>query len=193
MNVQVTVEGISPLLMNRFYENEVMLPPGGGTAVRKPQQLTPREQAALKAYRGDDGQLYIPGTNFYAAIMEAGRSIKVGKRQITTAKTSILPAGVFLLDIVCPLGTDHFEVDQRSVVNPSTSGRVMCYRPRLDQWSTKFTLEIDTAEFHPNTVRELVDRAGKAIGIGDFRPQRKGPFGRFVVTSWVELTAAKVA
>jgi hypothetical protein len=32
--------------------------------------------------------------------------------------------------------------------------------------------------------REIVDKAGKAIGLGDFRPDNKGPFGRFVVTRW---------
>jgi len=29
-----------------------------------------------------------------------------------------------------------------------------------------------------------VDAAGKRIGLGDFRPDCKGPFGRFVVTKW---------
>lgn len=33
--------------------------------------------------------------------------------------------------------------------------------------------------------REIVDAAGKRIGLGDFRPACKGPFGKFVVTSWV--------
>lgn len=32
--------------------------------------------------------------------------------------------------------------------------------------------------------REIVDAAGKRIGLGDFRPACKGPFGKFTVTSW---------
>jgi hypothetical protein len=36
----------------------------------------------------------------------------------------------------------------------------------------------------PKLFREIVDAAGKRIGLGDFRPATKGPFGKFVVTSW---------
>ena len=32
--------------------------------------------------------------------------------------------------------------------------------------------------------RELFDIAGSKIGRGDFRPDRRGPFGRFTVTMW---------
>jgi hypothetical protein len=34
--------------------------------------------------------------------------------------------------------------------------------------------------------RDIVDSAGRRIGLGDFRPDRKGPFGKFVVVSWKE-------
>jgi hypothetical protein len=34
--------------------------------------------------------------------------------------------------------------------------------------------------------RKLVDDAGKRIGLGDFRPDRKGPFGKFVVSNWAK-------
>jgi hypothetical protein len=30
----------------------------------------------------------------------------------------------------------------------------------------------------------MIDAAGKRIGLGDFRPSCKGPFGKFVVIHW---------
>lgn len=60
----------------------------------------------------------------------------------------------------------------------------MCHRPRLDEWSTAFTLDVDGDMFSEKLVRLLVDDAGKKCGLGDYRPNRKGPFGKFVVTSW---------
>jgi hypothetical protein len=33
-------------------------------------------------------------------------------------------------------------------------------------------------------MREIVDAAGKRVGLGDFRPACKGPFGKFVVVQW---------
>ena len=35
-------------------------------------------------------------------------------------------------------------------------------------------------------LREILDAAGKRIGLGDFRPSCKGPFGKFVITNWKE-------
>ena len=62
----------------------------------------------------------------------------------------------------------------------------MCYRPTFEQWEVNFSIDLDTAEAKPATARELVDRAGRAIGIGVMRPSRKGPYGQFKVVHWVE-------
>ena len=184
MKIEVTIEGISPLLMNRFTEaNEVQV--SGGTAVTfKGDRGTPRDQAAPKCYSDKDGMLYVPGPNIFAAIIAAGTFHKAGKSKLTTMKSSLIPAGLLVDDLVCPLGTKDWEVDSRSVVIPSTGGRVMCHRPRVDRWSCKFTLDVDTAMFAPSLVRAVIDDAGKKIGLGDYRPARKGPFGRFVVKQW---------
>ena len=195
MRVKVEIAGVTGLLMNRFGEDAEAAVGSGTRPTFSGDKGTPRDQASKKAYADQDGQLYIPGANIFASIINAGIFHKVGKKQLTTAKTSLIPAGCIVEDLICPLGTDKWEVDSRSVVNPSTSGRMMCHRPRLDQWSLSFTLNIDTTVFDPKLIRAVVDDAGKKIGLGDFRPQRKGPFGRFVVTKWQEIkeTAAEAA
>jgi hypothetical protein len=81
---------------------------------------------------------------------------------------------------------DTWEIDSRGVVVPSTGGRIVCHRPRLDDWCLEFTLILDTAMFSSKFVRLLVDDGGSKVGLGDFRPSRKGIFGRFVVTNWRE-------
>ena len=54
----------------------------------------------------------------------------------------------------------------------------------MDRWSINGTIDVDDKMFAPSIVRSLVDDAGSKIGVGDFRPSRKGPFGRFKVTLW---------
>ena len=39
-------------------------------------------------------------------------------------------------------------------------------------------------------LRTIVDDAGSKIGLGDFRPDCKGPFGKFKVTTWANGEAA---
>lgn len=200
MKIEVTISSVTPILMNRFTEaNEVQV--SGGTSVSlRGDKGTPREQAEPKRYADTEGRLYIPGPNIFAAIIAAGVFHKAGKRQLTTQKTSLIPAGIMVDDIVCSL-TDAsgepltaWEVDSRSVVIPSTGGRIMAHRPRVDAWQTTFVLDVDSTMFSPNLVRTLVDDAGKKIGLGDYRPARKGPFGRFVVSRWetveIDLKAA---
>jgi len=186
MHIQITIQGVSPLLMNKFTEQQQNKGPVGDKG-------TPRQQAEKKAYADDKGNLYIPGPNVFAAIISAGRFHKAGKSKVTTNKSSLVPAGITLHEIVLPLNTKHFEVDSRSVVIPSTGGRLMAHRPRLDSWSLTFTVELDADMFSADFVRRLVDDAGKKVGLGDYRPERKGPFGRFVVTKWKVIPEAKAA
>lgn len=185
--VKVQIAGITPLLMNRFNEESEIKVSSGVSAVSISGRGTPREQATKKTYSDDTGNLYIPGPNVFSCLIQAGTFHKVGKSKITTLKSSLIPAGISLPDVVCPLNTKEFEVDSRSVVIPSTGGRIMCHRPRVDEWKLSFRLEVDTEMFDLKTVRLLMDDAGKKVGLGDFRPARKGPFGRFSVVEWKEV------
>lgn len=197
--VKVTIEGTTPLLMNRFTDEAAAKVSGGTSTVMAGGKGTPREQASKKVYEDEQGILHIPGTNVFRAIIDAGTFHKAGKSKITTQKSSLVPAAMALIELTCPLakpkgGAPAWEVDSRSVVIPSTGGRIMCHRPRVDEWRLSFTLEVDTGMFSLPLVRQLVDDAGKRIGLGDFRPARKGPFGRFVVVEWsVEKEAKRAA
>ncbi len=190
--IRVRIQGVTPLLMNRFTEESEVKVSGGTSAVQIGDKGTPRAQAEKKAYKDDDGNLYVPGPNIFSCIIQAGTFHKVGKSKVTTSKSSLIPAGIAVEEIICPLHTTDFEVDSRSVVIPSTGGRIMCHRPRLDAWEVEFTLSVDTDMFAPNFVRQLLDDAGKKVGLGDYRPSRKGPFGRFVVVGW-EILAERMA
>lgn len=188
MRIRATIKGMSPLLMHRFGEDaEVSL--GSGTRVSiRANGATPREIAAKKCYKDADGNLHIPGSNILACIVGVGSYHKSGRVKLTTQKSSLIPAGITVEDLICSLGTKDFEVDSRSVVIPATGGRVMEHRPRLDEWQISFTLDVDEEMFSERTVRLLLTDAGRKIGLGDYRPQRKGPFGRFTVTGWEILS-----
>jgi len=188
--IKVTIEGTTPLLMNRFTDESAIKVSGGVSKVQLGDKGTPREQAEKKLYADEDGVLNMPGPNLFRSIIDAGTFHKAGKSKITTQKSSLVPAGMSMLDMACvitsPDGSPaQWEVDSRSVVVPSTGGRIMAHRPRIDRWRLSFTLEVDTGMFSPAVVRMLVDDAGKRIGLGDYRPARKGPFGKFVVVEWV--------
>ena len=74
---------------------------------------------------------------------------------------------------------------------PATKGRIMRHRPRLNQWAMEFALEIDEDMINSQTVHQLLSEGGSKIGLGDFRPDKGGPFGRFLVVNWAVLAEAK--
>jgi hypothetical protein len=199
MQISVKIRGVTALLMNRFTEASEVSVSGGTSTTLRGDRGMPREQAALKRYCDEDGRLFIPGPNIFSAIVQAGAFHKAGKSKLTTMKSSLVPAGLSVSDLICPLLDDAgkplkaWEVDSRSVVIPSTGGRIMCHRPRIDHWFCQINVEIDESVFAPKLIRALFDDAGKKIGLGDYRPARKGPFGRFVVDQWREELAALAA
>jgi len=186
MKILATIEGVTPLLMNRFTdEAEIATTSGHSPAFQGNGRGTPREQATRTAYRDPTtGELYVPGPNLFAALVEAGRFHKVGRVKVTTQKSSLVPAGLVVTDLMVPLATKEFEVDSRRVRIPATGGCIMRHRARVDTWKATFTLDVDETVFSSQFVRVLLDDCGKKVGLGDFRPSTRGPFGRFVVSGW---------
>lgn len=193
MIIEVTARGLTPLLMNRMSDDTLE---NLRTKTKAPKTkaigttLTPRADAERKLYLAEDGP-YVPGVNLMACLIEAGKSIRLdGKRQISTAKSTILPGLMTLLSTSMPLkvpGTDKaavWEADVRAGRNPNGGEAVALCRPRFDEWEISFSIDIDEEEIGENTIRELFDKAGRRCGLGDFRPQRKGVFGQFVVECW---------
>ena len=78
-------------------------------------------------------------------------------------------------------------VDARPVTIPATKGRVMRYRPRFNEWGAKFNVLVNDDILDVDTVHQLLNEAGLTIGIGDFRPEKRGPFGTFRVTKFEEV------
>lgn len=195
--VNCTIEGVSPLLLNRFTDEAAMQASGEGGkgSFARGDKGTPREQAEKKLYLAADGAtLVIPQPNMFRCMIDAGTFFKAGKSKVTTQKSSLIPACVAIPSVEIPIEhIDPWEVDTRAVRIPSTGGRILCHRPSFHDWRLSFEIELDTEIFDLKMLRAIVDAAGKRIGLGDFRPACKGPFGRFVVVAWaVESQQEKV-
>lgn len=177
MIIKITIKGVTPLIMCKFDERQL-------SPKKKDKNKTPEEMAEGFAYRNKEGELIIPGVCIFTAIIEAGKFSKRGKSRVTTLKSSLIPAGISILEEECLLGTKEYEVDARSAVVPATGGRIMVYRPKLENWETSFTLEVDELEFSEGEVRTFVKDTGTKCGLLAYRPSRKGWYGRFEISKW---------
>ena len=195
MEVDIRITGITPLICNRFYDEAAMT---SSQSVRSSAAArdrgTPQEMAEKKLYMGLNGKPMIPQPNLLRCLIDGGAFFKVGKSQVTTSTKSML-FGAFDIP-VAEIEITHeqpWTVDTRAVVLPSTKGRILAHRPMFNDWSLEFTAEIDTTIVSEKLMREIIDAAGNRIGLGDFRPAKKGPYCRFRVDAWNIVSVPKAA
>lgn len=66
--------------------------------------------------------------------------------------------------------------------------RIMRTRAKFDDWSCVFTLDVDPDMIDDNLIRDWIQLGGRQIGLGDWRPDKSGIYGRFVMEKIDETT-----
>ena len=129
-----------------------------------------------------DNQYFIPADHFRISMIEAGKMVK-GKVGGATKSMSNVVAAMFNItpfQIPLPKWTSF---DKRSAVNRNIKGRVIVIRPQWNTWAVEFNLLVDEDSITTEMIEKIITYSGKYIGIGSYRPQNKGPFGRYKLDS----------
>lgn len=182
--VDVEIRGCTPLLIHRFAESAEQAKPSRRQMVKA---VDPREEAARNAYIAPDGTFFFSAFSIPNAMSAAGSNHKMrGSRKTLRF---VVPGAVRVdTDTITILNGDgpakDFEVDSRPVTIPATKGRIMRHRPRFNNWGAKFSLHINEDLLDQETAHILLNEAGATVGIGDFRTEKRGPFGAFRVTGF---------
>lgn len=180
--ITINVEGTSPLLLH----NPAGMGGGNtGLSAKGKNIPTPEAEAEAGAYRlpakKGDGQLCIPSFAFRGAMLSAAKGRKMGKDFATT----LVKGSVFVTAEFTPLTTPdgdplhEYVIDARRA-RVGTAGITRC-RPKLEKWAAAVEFEVDQDFLAEENCRELLAIGGRTVGVGDFRPEKSGPFGRFTV------------
>jgi len=170
----VEVKGVSPLLMNRFIPEQIV-----ETRVRRGNAKDVSVEDKL--YLTQDGKPYVPSAYIRNALIEAGKAVQIrGKRKATYSKllgsTLIVQPDVILIN-----STSGWKPFTTTAVNPATKGRVTVTRPMFEDWRLEFEVVIPD-DIIEEDFAKIFDEAGRYVGIGDWRPAKKGMYGKFIVT-----------
>ena len=64
------------------------------------------------------------------------------------------------------------------------SGRILRTRAKFDlPWSCAFEVDADDELVDESKLRQWLDIGGRRIGLGDWRPEKSGEYGRFKLVS----------
>lgn len=175
--IEVEIRGETPYLMHAFSMEK---------AEEKEKKKIGREdyESEIKEalYTLPDGTIYVPSTQIHGTLIEAGKKFQIpGQRKATFSR--IIGGLVIISPDAIRMEPQKYSVDKRAVVVPATKGRVVRYRPKFTDWSLKFQIHnLEPEQVQSTVLKKILDYAGSYVGIGDFRPSKKGPFGRFIVS-----------
>jgi hypothetical protein len=170
--VKVSIEGICPLKMDRFVEEN--------NSKTKEEYKAAAEN---KCYRTEKGELAIPSNAIKAVIRAA--SSELGKKMEGKKNRQMIAAGVFPKETMISLGkTKHDGICEDLVTRPGTGDkvtRVITYRPIIKEWEASFELNLIGVE--ASFVKQALELGGLKYGLLGHRPE----FGRFMVTKFKEV------
>lgn len=181
-----TIIGTTPLLMH----STKGMSRQGESAQKMSAKKVPSaaEEAENNCYRDEEGDLYVPAIFFRQAAVTAGKGRKFGKNYATT----LLKGGLMDPDRRAKLSDPStgeilhsYGIDERPVV--VSKARVLRARPRFESWGADILLDYDEETLNPDMIADVLSVAGVRVGVGDYRPERGGWFGRFRVESYNEV------
>lgn len=187
--INVTIKSVCPMLM---HSDRTANPLNEWTkklkAVTSKRKKTDDDHAEISSlefqasmYYEENKGYYIPAANIEACLLNSAKHFKLG----TMIKQSlIVPEDA---DFIFPdknktpdklYNMDGY-VDMRTVkVGTSKTIRT---RPIFTEWECSFTAFLDTDKLNVEEFENIVNNAGKYVGLGDYRPR----YGRFEITKFI--------
>lgn len=182
--VSVSLVGATPLMFNKQSEKPLS------------RDLDAKKVAESKMHRDAKGRPCIPKLLLMRSLIGAGRYVTYHKmRNFTSGKepnlSTIVTSCIDIREDLCLISPGKWEIDQQPFnahngdkVSRPTEGAI---RPRFPSgWRVSFTLDYDTSDEHitEEKIRKLVETAGKKIGLGSYRVENTGWYGKFIVAEW---------
>lgn len=175
---RVTLTGVSPMSQSKHYE----IPKLNKETADAYEKRTWREKLH---YDPNTEEVFIPPMAFKNCLSEAAKFLNKkipGKGKSTYTKH--FDSGVLVMDPM-PLGMKKSEVKDEWLFLPipgNSGGRVMKCFPLIDTgWTGTVDFHILDETVTEEIFKEVLEEAGKFIGLGRFRPKNRGYYGRFEI------------
>jgi hypothetical protein len=184
----VPILGTSPLIVHKFSEKSKRQMLDNMRGVKTPKQpKDPDAEYEAAAYKLDDGQFGFPSIALKSATVSAARFFDKSVTMVGLRQT-IFIRGEFskvenqdMLRITNPDGSPASPVMREDVVRVGQGGTDLRYRPMFTEWATVAEVTYVRSMLTRDSVLSLIEAGGLGVGIGEWRPEKKGDMGTFVI------------
>lgn len=187
----VKIEGVTPLLMNRFGEkamSDMEAAQTGAAKLKKEPRDPDRDfREALHVISGDrfgplENIVYgFPATAMAKAIVSAGQRFA---DEVGTKLRGAFSIPVELIQIDAMPPTRRTDYVRLSGINRTAS---LAYRPQFFPWSMEVPVKFNEGYITLDQLLNLVRLAGFSVGIGCWRTENKGTMGQFVIKGYADV------
>jgi hypothetical protein len=203
--LKVEIEGITNLLMNKFSDKarEAIRTKQTKKAKKGQEARIPlleflysihymhsvnidalwEEMESDNVQIGDDVTKYFegtmigfPATGFTKSMVNAIRNISGMNMKTGIQIFRVMPEHISNL---VKINYDKIFIREDIGIIPATSGATLIYRPEFTGWSATLSICIDDSNISPEQTCNLLETAGFAVGVGDWRPVKSGNNGMF--------------
>lgn len=193
MRYRIRIKGIRPLIMH----NGV-----AGLDTRSPANLEKAEitrkrasnrtesddarlrelECQISLYLDADGAPTLPEGVIRAVIERSARKLKQG----TQVREGMIVEQVEEFSYDRSMGTTAEALAKTAQFTTGVGvqrNRVLRTRAKFDEWGVTFIVEADDELVDQSQLETWLDIAGRRIGVGDWRPEKSGVYGRFETES----------
>jgi hypothetical protein len=178
-SLRVPIVGTAPLLVHKFSEKakRQMLDNMQGRKTPK-MAKDPKAEYEAAFYRTKDGAYGFPAIAFKAATVSASRFY--GKSvTMTSLRQCVFVSGEPGDDGQQVVRIEGEPTMREDVVRVGMGGTDLRYRPQFLEWSTWLEVTYVTSMLTRDSLLSLIDAGGLGVGVGEWRPEKKGDFGTY--------------
>jgi hypothetical protein len=183
VTVQIELIGVTPLSFGKHHDEPYLS--------NEKELAYEKRTYSEKLHFADTGELFVPAMmakkSLDAAVKRTGEKVR-GRGNTTYGKFfegGCIPDGNFPLTWMGePILKNNVKGEKLFVPSDGIAGsgkRVTKYFPLIPEWEVTGTFAILDNLIDPDTFKRMLKHAGTFIGLGRWRPQKGGLYGRFVV------------
>jgi len=177
--VKIPIIGISPLIVHNFSEKiqkEMEAKQQGKSKASKHDIRKPKQEVEAAKHISSEGWEGFPAGGFKKCLVRGAKAIGLVMKDVQ--------ASVFIepdcpkTNLVKIIGKSRMRTDMVRIGMGSADIR---YRPEYPEWEAVLTISFNEGLVSLEQVFQMIYAAGYGTGIGDWRPERSGNYGRFTL------------
>ena len=184
----VPIIGMTPLITHKFSEKakKQMLDAMQGRKNPKAPK-DPEAEYLAAAYRLDDGGYGAPAIAFKSATVAAARFFGKDVTMVSLRQTLFFSGEMSKTEGQMMVRIEGEPEMREDVVRVGNGGTDLRYRPYFEEWGAVLDVTFVKSMLTRESVLSLIEAGGLGVGVGEWRPEKKGDMGTFRIDETREV------